>query len=174
MKSPLTVLILAAYAAACSREPAAPVYRAVLRTDQTSYFAVLLGTGDNFRTLRVVLQYTNQSDVPIYLQRCPGAPRPDLGTQSVGNDGVALGTSDMVASACAGGAGLTVAPGAIRTDTFTVAAPDPLPAKIRFFYLASSCNEDGGVCLPFLPESDRVSVPITVFAAPSAAAAVVK
>ncbi len=162
------LLPLAAFTfAACSHEPTTPVYRAVLQADQTSYFVAPGGPGNTApRTLRVILLYTNQSDAPIYLQRCPGAAQPSFGIQSIGNDGVALGSADIVVGACAGGAGLSVAPGAVRTDTFNIAAPAPLPADIRFFYLASSCTTEGDVCLPFLPESDRVSAPVLVLAAP--------
>jgi hypothetical protein len=168
-------LILAGSVSACGHEPAAPVYRAVLRTDQTSYFVASGGPGNTTpRQLRVILQYTNQSGAPIYLERCSAGAPPSFGTQSIGSDGTALGSADQVAGACSGVAGLTVGPGAVRADTVFISAPDPLPAKIRFFYLASSCNGDGGVCLPFLPESDRVSAPVLVLAAPSAAPTVAR
>lgn len=167
MKSlPLALVILAVSASACAREPTGPVYRAVLRTDQTSYFAPILGTGDSSRALRVILQYSNQSGSPIYLGHCGGDTRPLLGMQPIDSDGIPVGSSEQVAFACAGTAALTLAPSAVRTDTFFIGAPASLPASMRFFYLASSCATFMGTCPPLLPEADRVSAPVRIVAAP--------
>jgi hypothetical protein len=163
----LGMLVTAVSALACSHEPTGPAYHTLFLTDQASYAATLMHSGGGpFMGITVIIHYTNQGDVPIYLERCGGASQPALGEQTIGDDGVPEGQTDMVISACAAGPAVEVAPGDVRTDTFTVAAFSPLPTSARFFYLAhGSCNYMG-TCTPLLPEADRVSNPFQIFAAP--------
>jgi hypothetical protein len=166
---PSCILPLCAFfSGACHREPTAPsVYRAVLRTDQSSYAATVVAPADSAsRTLQVILQYTNESNAPIYLSRCAGSSQPALGTQQVDSTGFSLDPTTQVPFACSSDVPISVASGAIRTDTFTVSAPSPLPASIRLFYLASACGTPMGICMPLLPDSDRVSAAVQVRAAP--------
>ena len=164
---PLSVLATALFTSSCRHEPTAPAYHALLLTDQASYAATLSGTGAAaYFQFTVIARYTNLGDAPIYLERCGGSAQPLIGVQPIGDDGVPVGSTDQVAFACSGGSPLAVEVGAVRTDTLILAAPSPLPANVRLFYLVSSCGYSMGTCAPWLPESDRVSNVVQVRAAP--------
>lgn len=161
------VLVTSLFTASCHHEPTAPALRALLLTDQASYTATLAGTGVlAYLRFTVIAQYVNQGDAPIYLDRCGGSSQPLVGVQPIGDNGVPVGSTDLVAFACGSGAPIAVEVGAVRTDTLILAAPSPLPANVRLFYLASSCGSSMGTCAPWLPESDRVSNIVQVRAAP--------
>jgi hypothetical protein len=165
----LGVLATTLFTSSCHHEPTAPALRALLLTDQASYAATLSGTGAAaYFQFTVIARYTNLGDAPIYLEHCGGSVQPLVGVQPIGDNGVPVGSTDQVASACSGGGPIAVEVGAVRTDTLILAAPSPLPANVRLFYLASICvySRVMGTCAPWLPESDRVSNIVQVRAAP--------
>jgi hypothetical protein len=169
MKKLLHLVVLATmlFTSSCRHEPTAPAYHALLLSDQASYTATLTGSGAvAYFQFTVIARYANQSDAPIYLERCGGSSQPLVGVQPVGDNGVPVGSTDQAAFACSGGAPIAVEVRAVRTDTLILAAPSPLPANVRLFYLASSCGSSMGTCAPWLPESDRVSNMVQVRAAP--------
>ena len=159
--------LLLMFGLACHHAPTSPAIQGNLRTDQASYAAMLSGSGV-LAHLRftVIARYANAGDAPIYLDRCGGGSQPSVGLQPIGADGVPVGATDQVASACSGGGPIIIEAGAVRTDTLTLEAPSPLPVNVRLFYLASSCGFSMGTCAPWLPESDRVSNIVQVRAAP--------
>ena len=161
------VLVTSLFTASCHHEPTAPAYHALLLSDQSSYTATLTGSGAAaYFQFTVIARYANQGDAPVYLERCGGSSQPLVGVQPIGDNGVPVGSTDQVAFACGGGGPIAVEVGAVRTDTLILAAPSPLPANVRLFYLASSCGYSMGTCAPWLPESDRVSNVVQVRAAP--------
>ena len=145
----LGVLATTLFTSSCHHEPTAPALRALLLTDQASYTATLIGSGAAaYFQFTVIAHYVNQGDASIYLDRCGGSSQPSVGVQPIGNDGVPVGSTDQVAWACGGGGPIAIEAGAIRTDTLTLEAPSPLPARVRLFYLASSCGYSMGTCAP--------------------------
>jgi hypothetical protein len=152
---------------ACHREPTTPGIYAALVTDQGSYTATPSGAGaGSYFRITVVTRYANEGASPIYLERCGGYAQPSVGVQGIDAAGIPVGSNDNVASACAGAAPLLVQSGEVRTDTVTLAVPSALPARVRLFYLASSCAQVAGICPPLLPEEDRTSNVVQVLAAP--------
>jgi hypothetical protein len=162
-----TSLIVALVSAACHNEPMAPAARAVLVTDQGSYGATPVGVGaGSYFSVTVVTHYANEGASAIYLGRCGAAVQPSVGVQAIDADGVPVGSTSNIASACAGASPLVVQSGDVRTDTLTLAIPSTLPARVRLYYLASSCGQVAGICPALLPESDRTSNIVQVVAAP--------
>ena len=166
----LGVLAVAISALSCHREPTAPVvfYHGLLQSEQDSYTATTIGSGPSaVLGFTLIARYVNRSNAPIYIERCRESDtQPMYGAQSVAADSVPAGPTDQIPGACAGNAPLAVAAGTVRMDTFTVAAPSPLPANMRIYYDVSSCGNALGLCGAMLPDSERVSNTFQVRAAP--------
>jgi hypothetical protein len=153
---------------ACGQAPLAPLLRASLVSDQSSYEAIPMGTGAGRHfVFPVVARYANESDAPIYLSRCLASDKhPNVGVRVVSDDAEAPAFDPP--GACAATSALQVAPGELRTDTLSLEAPvvidpssgaytGPQSLRVESFYLASTCASGWPNCpAPFEARTSNV------------------
>lgn len=163
----LALPALAALAVGCSSPEISP---ARLQTDSNEYLAVLQRSDGPFRTLgfRVVAQFTNQGDTPLFLARCyPVSPGP-MFTVELLEAVDAWGAAYDPVWACVGhDEQFLVQPGETRTDTLLLAGPNvyhgitrqsrvALSGRMRLRYSVQRCTGDGACLL-------REGIPSNVF-----------
>ena len=128
--------------------------------DRDVYTASRVEDGYARYQFRLVANFTNTTDEPVYLGRCyPDSPTPTYGVRFLGQAVDSWGSAYDAAWACVGhDRQIEVLPGATRTDTFEIIGPNAfdgvsgrgfgvLAGRMRLEYRVQSCRGDGACAL---------------------------